>query len=350
MKTTKSASIAMACSASSEEIRPFEWLTSASSLHPFLVSALERPSDEPRRVLHVGCGSSVLGEHLLEDQQYNVQQVVNVDEKGEMLGQMQDRWKRLHSLDDRLQFLEADFCTQPIDCTSGTFDLVVDKGTLDCTLCRDEASAGLITEVYRLLKPEGGVYLLVSFHHIDLLLPLLENLPGADWDVSHTILMREVEDLVTGGKTFKGKTYTPVEVPVDVPLQASAWSSGTFEPDEMYRRTVNVLQCRRRGGSTTSELDRTAVYQHINETNDHWFRSCNPMLTAKRKDELCAAFEELNLSLVASYHALFTDAERENLSYDLFMEDWDAFVEKNPELPVDQISYDTAVRFLDEMQ
>jgi hypothetical protein len=109
------------------------------------------------------------------------------------------------------------------------------------------------------------------------------------------------------------------------------------------------LLCRRRGDST-SELDRAAVYNHINETNDKWFKDSNPMLTAKRKEELYQAFDTNLLDLPQSFQALFTDAEREHLSFEFFLEDWHAFLEKDADLPVDRMSFETAVQFLDEMQ
>jgi hypothetical protein len=61
-----------------EEIRPFEWLTSASSIDAPLTSAFEGMPNEPKKVLHVGSGSSVLGEYLLEEPKYNIGEVVEL--------------------------------------------------------------------------------------------------------------------------------------------------------------------------------------------------------------------------------------------------------------------------------
>jgi hypothetical protein len=56
---------------SNEKLRPFEWLTSAASLLPLIQSillkqqaGLENADHQGARILHVGCGSSVLGEQL----------------------------------------------------------------------------------------------------------------------------------------------------------------------------------------------------------------------------------------------------------------------------------------------
>jgi SAM-dependent methyltransferase len=336
-----------------EEIRPFEWLTSASSLDVCLTSALQGLTNEPKRVLHVGSGSSVLGEYLLEEPTYNVGEVVNADINGDTIRQMKERWeaslrRRESSPAGLLTFLEVDLCSEPLNYPSHSFDMVLDKSTLDCTLCSDDASAGLLTEIYRLLKPEGGVYLLISFNHIDLLLPLLQDCPGVDWEVTHSVVMRQSEDLASGGLTSLEKEATSPLVDA-LPQTKPAWSSGAFEPDESYRKTVNVLLCRRSGNST-SDLDREAVDRHIIETNDQWFKRANPMLTSKRREELYPLFQTNLLDLPQSFQALFTESEREHLTFDYFLEDWHAFLEKNGELPVDRMSFETAARFLDEMQ
>jgi SAM-dependent methyltransferase len=335
-----------------EEIRPFEWLTSASSIDAPLTSAFQGMSNEPKRVLHVGSGSSVLGEYLLEEPKYNIGEVVDADINGDTIRQMRERWeasllRRESSPAGLLTFLEVDL-SEPTDYPSHYFDLVLDKSTLDCTLCSDDASAGMLTEIYRLLKPEGGVYLLISFNHIDLLLPLLQDCPGVDWDVTHSVVMRQSEDLASGGITSLEKEATNLSEDALPPTKA-AWSSGSFEPDESYRRTVNVFLCRRRGDGT-NDLDRAAVNRHIIEINDQWFKRENPMLTSKRREELYPLFQTNLLDLQQSFQALFTESEREHLTFDYFLEDWHAFLEKNGELPVDRMSFETAARFLDEMQ
>ena len=93
-----------------------------------------------------------------------------------------------------MEFLTLDFTKESLpEHYNNSFDLVLDKSTLDCTLCSDIATASLLLEVYRTLKEDGGVYIVVSFHELDLLLPLLRDLPGALWDVECTTMERQVE-------------------------------------------------------------------------------------------------------------------------------------------------------------
>jgi hypothetical protein len=322
-------------------IRPFEWLTSASSLKSLLP-----PGDEIKLALHVGCGSSTLGEYLVEEMGYH--QVVNVDKDGPTLKQMQERWQRRFAEDVRLKFCKVDLASERIPFPYGYFDVVLDKSTLDCTLCSDEATAGLLCGVYASLRPNYGVYVVISFHHVDMLLPLLRDCPGTDWVVTHHVIPREVEDII-GNNAEKNRMIHSEPEPRLSSNGESAWSTGSFQPTEDYRRTVNVMICQRQAGLEV-ELDREKVRLHIHETNDEWFRQTNPMLTRTRHDELQRTFQERSLDLRMCYSVLFTAAEREHLTYDYFLEDWRAFMENRPNLTRETMSFETAVAFLNEMQ
>jgi SAM-dependent methyltransferase len=314
-------------------VHPFEWLTSIESLHDILLLALETSTTSSlsntivtqtssaavlgARVLDVGCGSSILGEYLLEHPTLSrlISQVVNVDRDPATLQAMQERWKQKcasnsnsgHDFMDRLLFLPpTDFVTQSMDCpfdgSSGSFHVVVDKSTLDCALCTDYAAAALICQVYRLLRPNNGVYLIISFHHVDFLRPLLQDCPGTDWELTFHVIHRQVSEKESNGILLReadAASSTSCILPpqldplnsngtTDASSPLSAWSSGCFNPTESYRRTVNAVLCRRRDSQETSlettanELDRDAVYQHINETTEQWYRFQNNRVTEHR--------------------------------------------------------------------
>jgi ubiquinone/menaquinone biosynthesis C-methylase UbiE len=339
---------------SPEVTRRFEWLTSPASLESLLFDLLP---ETPSALLHVGSGSSILAESLLENSKFQkVQRIVNVDIDDETLARMKSLWSNsCHTENnnnrDRLQFCRADF-SQPsaLPFDDASFDIVIDKSTLDCLLCSDKGSAGLICEVFRVLKP-GGVYVVVSFHHIDFLRPLLEDCPGADWTMTNTVIDRQVEDLISNKQADTRRAVSLTEhATIPDSTQSRQWSERErFEPSESYRRTVNVLQCRRRG--STVPLDLSSVYEHIHAVNDQWYQKENPLMTRKRKDELYQAFETEStlLDLDTSYSVLFTDAEKEHLTFELFLEDWSAFVEAKG-VPSDFLSFATALAFLEEMQ
>ena len=385
---------------SAEFLRPFEWLTDSPSVIPLVKSAIASLPSEgsdstnniDARILHVGSGSSVLGEYLVENLGDSIKEVVNVDLNAEMLQKMELQWKAKHkdseTVASKLQFIPTDFDntannTRPLSFPDGHFHVAVDKGTLDCTLCSDSTTAGLLSEVYRVLRPQGGTYVVISFHHIDLLRPLLENLPGAEWDVSCQKMNRQMDDLA-GTKNGTVRNQVPATTQhVQTPLSAVqvagidgrnngvAWASGTFEPDEQYIKTLSVIICRRRGSpgdiSNNFVLDRDAIMEHVNKTNDKWFQEGNPMLTDNRKQEIQQLFQmhsrnssdivegqerDLVCDVNVAYEMIFTDAEREHFTYDLFLEDWDAWLEKksDPSLSRDTMSLASALDFLQEMQ
>mmetsp|Transcript_21779 Transcript_21779/g.44475 ORF Transcript_21779/g.44475 Transcript_21779/m.44475 type:complete len:599 (+) Transcript_21779:153-1949(+) len=273
----------------------------------------------------------------------------------------------------------------------GYFDLVLDKSTLDCLLCSEtEVVTGLLCEVYRALRVPGvhfnnkkvitsdaidgsldwgGVYVLVTFHPKEFIEKLLVDLPGAEWDVVHEVVTREVEDIVYGSRSSKcNGARSESEATSEsqkfiksnsrehhlndtADSSSSAWATGTFQPDENYRRNVNVFTCRRRRcfkhqnqPSLLFTLDREKVRRHIEQTCDEWYRQTNPMVTAQREEEIRLAFSrELSsiadgsgersklashdkmLDLNACYEILFTVAEKEHLTFEYFFEDWEAY-------------------------
>jgi SAM-dependent methyltransferase len=363
-----------------DSVQPFDWLTSASSLQQLLRSTIAQlqvedsddlgnhvAMDSNVRVLHVGCGSSLLGELMVEDPTYNVSVVVNIDCDSVTLQRMQDRWeKRCAQIGPgaclvAMQFLVADFTE--VDALSkleiGCFDMVVDKSTLDCMLCTGTGAAGLLVEAYRLLK-HGGVYLVITFHHFDFVKPLLEQLPGAEWDVTCTTMSRQVEDLTelgrTGDRQYDDATVQSTESsskqPSDSEQESKAsrtWATGTFQPDETYRKTVNVLQCRKR---CRGELEWDKVHEHIQKVNHQWYVHENPLLTTERANAIRSAFKDDKLDLASCYNLLFTEAERDHLEFDDFVGDWVTFLEQRPNLVSIEgfMSSDHAIAFLEAMQ
>jgi SAM-dependent methyltransferase len=326
-EAARAADLKMAASPKQEDlIRPFEWLTSPQSLKPLILTqVLTADSNVQKNALHVGCGSSTLGEFLV-DLDYAL--VVDVDKDRETLEAMERRWKSLNQdvpeRVKRLEFCVHDFCTNELPYPPQSFHLVLDKSTLDCTLCSDQATAHLLNQVYQSLAV-GGVYLLISFHALDFILPMLENMPNASWKITCTTLRRQVEDIV-GGTAASFETH--------------------FSTDPS--KLLNVLIARKQGPHVV--LDYEALVRHVHTTNDLWFQEHHPFVTGARMEQLQGAFCDQEMPLEQAYVVLFTDAEREHLEYDGFLEDWQAFLFQNPALPSDRISYHTAVAFLQEMQ
>eukprot|EP00978_Attheya_sp_CCMP212_P018392 scaffold50283_cov39-Attheya_sp.AAC.2 len=372
---------------------PFEWLTNFAS-----VSHLMPHNPHPRRddenedlwkALHVGCGTSTLGEQLISELGYD--RVVNVDCNEESLDFLRQRQSSQTTTTAGNQtFVTMDFCQRGENQNdagavgTGSFDLVVDKSTLDCALCSEHAATGLLFHSYRALRPNGGVYLLISFNHVDFIQPLLEGLPGAHWTTEHHIIRRQLDhhevnaptttehNVIHPSEKVTTTTATSTGATTNSQKEAStsAWSSGSFEPDAEYGRTVNVFVCRRHDDESGCELDWDAVRDHVFRTNDSWFKEHNPILTHVRRQDLRQLFtaalletegivknasdpfsDDAVLSLEKCYTILFTEAEKEQLSFDFFLEDWNEFYKTSGEdKSAHGMTFDTAVQFLNEMQ
>ena len=366
---------ASSTSNTNEPVRPFEWLTNFSSLSHLLAQTYLFPGESETkgrgRALHVGCGTSTLGECLVEELGY--EQVVNADVDREALSAMKERWNARCARNDKPEILEAmkwqefdfDKVTETLSDAafqSGYFDVVVDKSTLDCALCSGDGAAGMIVEAYNALRSDGGVYVCISFNHVDFVGRLLNDCPGADWDVEHVVVKRKVDvpehlagrlSANTGLTSDSVGDVLPTEQP-NLKQQTSAWVDGSFDPDDDYRRQCNVFICRRRKGSSATPIYFNAVRDHLHRVNDAWFQTSNPMVTHTREADLRAAFEARAdggmLPLKDCYAILFTEAEREHLTYEFFLEDWAAFHESHGDLPRDSMTVDTALQFLKEMQ
>uniref|UniRef100_A0A0E0PM23 Methyltransferase type 11 domain-containing protein n=1 Tax=Oryza rufipogon TaxID=4529 RepID=A0A0E0PM23_ORYRU len=121
----------------------FDWYQAYPALRPLLRARLPASS----RVLMLGCGNSLLSEDMVKD---GYEEVVNVDISSVVIEQMREK-----HMDVRDMSLFGD----------GTFDCVLDKGTLDAMMCGDDAPLGaskMLAEVARILRP-GGIYMLITY-------------------------------------------------------------------------------------------------------------------------------------------------------------------------------------------
>jgi hypothetical protein len=438
---------------------PFEWLTNFASLQHLVIPSRivfepsqvlpfeEQRGDDKEQLLalqncdlkliklnalHVGCGTSTVGESLsllhervVKDASKCLSEtklmykmhyghVVNVDIDTDALQSMQSRWAQLQRRNSHnkingemdwgfIDFTKESTCRDALDVfyrtsnvvDGGYFDLVLDKSTFDCLLCAEsDAVTGLLCEVYRALRiPSkitndvdsdeliwGGVYILITFHPVEFVRDMLTQLPNAEWVVEHEVITREVENVGdTSAEDFvcntnieeiitrydkaancivstgvKTKSISTDEINQG---KTSAWSSGKFCPDENYKRSISVFACRRI--CTTAPnciLDRDAVRKHVEQCCNEWFKTTNPMVTVERENEISLAFASAStdnsgaIDLRQCYDILFTDSEKEHLTYEYFLEDWDAYCEMHCITAQTCMTLKVALDFLTEMQ
>lgn len=133
-------------------------------------------------LLHVGCGNSDLQEGLAEDGYH----VVNIDISPVVISKMRELHSHLPSITYEIADVRALH-----GYAGGSFATVLDKGTLDALVCCKESDAnadGMISEIYRVLQPNGVLLLLTLGDPAHRLHYLLK--PVYEWEITLCLLPR----------------------------------------------------------------------------------------------------------------------------------------------------------------
>jgi ubiquinone/menaquinone biosynthesis C-methylase UbiE len=159
-----------------------------------------------QRCLHLGCGNSKMAEDMYEDGYLSS---VSIDLNARVIETMKARYRDKPSL----EFIQMD--ARKLQFEDSSFELAVDKGTLDSILCGENSTAHslkYISEVYRVLSP-GGVFLIVSFNEPSQRVPYLTK-NEFQWEVSHFSIPKPViptnPSAVNDGKDGPGVHYVYV--------------------------------------------------------------------------------------------------------------------------------------------
>ncbi|MCO5611712.1 hypothetical protein L7F22_065970 [Adiantum nelumboides] len=162
------------------ESQPLEWYQSYSELSPLLKQYIPSCS----RILMSGCGNSEFSEDMVKD---GFKEIVNIDISSVVIEAMKKKYQNV----PELKYLTMDV----LDMSSfeeGSFDCVIDKGTLDAIMCIAGGPyniAMMLAEIARVLKA-GGVYMLISFAGPELSLPLL-NRDVFGWSIDTHVLYKQ---------------------------------------------------------------------------------------------------------------------------------------------------------------
>lgn len=110
--------------------------------------------------------------------------ITNIDVSRVCVDQMMERYKDKPTL----QWQQMNVCS--LDFPDESFDVVVDKGTMDSILCGEGSTANvskMAGEISRVLKP-NGVFVIISYGVPDNRLNYLEKEDAYSWNVSvHTV-------------------------------------------------------------------------------------------------------------------------------------------------------------------
>ncbi|PFH34006.1 putative methyltransferase [Besnoitia besnoiti] len=136
------------------DAEPFDWFQRYAGLKPIFLEVGIEPS---WKILVLGCGTSRVSEEMYAE---GYKSIVNVDYSSVCITNMQRRCADK----EEMTFLQMNALDMS-QLGNHEFNLVFDKGTMDCVLCGDNSFdnvAKMLREVSRVLVP-GGVYIVVSY-------------------------------------------------------------------------------------------------------------------------------------------------------------------------------------------
>ena len=109
------------------------------------------------KILNLGCGNSRLSEELSEE---GYEDITNIDFSTKVINIMEEKCKPKFP---KMSFKVMDALDMK-EIQTGSFNTVIDKGTLDSILCGDNSvpnAQKMISEVFRILAP-GGHYICIT--------------------------------------------------------------------------------------------------------------------------------------------------------------------------------------------
>ncbi|XP_049851492.1 uncharacterized protein LOC126326078 isoform X2 [Schistocerca gregaria] len=160
---------------------PHEWYVGWETIEECVLKKTDLSErKEALRVLHLGCGISLLDEELLECEKVRIERIVSIDFVESLI---RAREGRVH--DPRLEYRCMSVLELGQGFEEGYFDLVVDKGCLDSLLTSSSVVDDLLMacrEVSRVMKP-GAYFVLVSCAIQYEYALSLQNILELDWAV-----------------------------------------------------------------------------------------------------------------------------------------------------------------------
>ncbi|PSR97853.1 Methyltransferase-like protein [Actinidia chinensis var. chinensis] len=182
-----------------QEPGTFDWYQKYPALAPLL--HLYIPTHH--RILVVGCGNSAFSEGMVDDGYVDV---VNIDISSVAIEAMRKKCSNL----PQLKYIKMDVRDMSAFQT-GSFEAVVDKGTLDSLLCGSNSrlnATKMLEEVGRVLK-DKGVYILITYGAPIYRLRLLRDA------LSCTIKLHVIEKLLSEESSGHKKWDLTSAIPLD---------------------------------------------------------------------------------------------------------------------------------------
>lgn len=206
----------------------FDWYQKYSDLGPLFKEYFQKDS----RILMVGCGNASLSEDMAKDG-YN--DIWNVDISAVVIGSMRSKFADV----EQLKYLQMD--VRQLAFEDGSFDTIIDKGTLDSMMCGDSAAAdapAMLREITRVLAP-GGVFIMITYGEPSVRLPHLMQ-DEYHWHPVVHILPRPNVEGVTPEQLQQA--LEPVKVDDEVRIESKLpWADGDVHYIYVCRKIMGHL-------------------------------------------------------------------------------------------------------------
>ena len=172
----------------------FEWYQRYTELKPKIQELLPKGG----RCLVVGAGSSELSFDLYDDAEVGIKDIISIDVSQVVVRHMQGL------IGDRKGCEYAGMNVTELTYPDDSFDVIIDKGTLDSLLCAEngkEISTKALEQIFRVLKPQG-YYICISYANSDMRMVFFTQ-EMLDWDVEiRQIPKPKLMDSVTSNDEF----------------------------------------------------------------------------------------------------------------------------------------------------
>lgn len=155
---------------------PFDWYQRWSGIRDVLTEYI-KPT---QNILVIGAGNSRLSEEMFDE---GFAQITNIDTSLVAVKAMQDKYK------DKDGMVYAQMDVRQMELQDGTYNCVIDKGTLDSVLCGEASTLNVqkaLSEIARVLDNKG-VFICISHGQPSYRLTYMQR-PEFGWEVRvHTV-------------------------------------------------------------------------------------------------------------------------------------------------------------------
>ena len=323
-------------SSSSKKVGTFDWIFEFGRIASFFDSAYTGIFNRSTsRILVAGCGTSKLSAQLAD---IGFGEVVSVDNDVDCIAHMSE----LHRNDSRMQWFVHDLVEPQNTISSfhgidGSFDMIVDKGTLDAILVEGSIYT-MLYEIHRLIRM-GGCYVVFSINTEQLLAPLLSM-----ESLGFHVTCHEIVDVKLNGHNGSNEN-------------GCNSSNNTVGGDAEGLIVSTVAICTKIRETTL--IDRKQLENEERMVLDRFFQQEQPYLTAEEENRIRVQFESMggheneffSLDLQGAYNVMFDRAmggmgDELEYSFDMFLHDVKSFILRKH----GYMNADEAIEFLRTVQ